>query len=63
MTDTQKFDAWVNSQIRQALTEIPKEARQAMRFSREAVVTVAEMIARKKCFNKKRVLEYIDSLI
>ncbi len=59
----QQIDRWFKDECKQALSEIPQGIKDMARKDRETVITIAEIIARKKCFNVKAVLSYLDSLI
>lgn len=57
------IDNWFNSEVREALKEIPQGIKDMAKKSREMVIVMAESIARKKGFRKDAVLKYLDSLI
>lgn len=58
-----QIDQWFNNEVRQELEKIPEGIKKLASKKREYVLIIADSIARKKCFNSKKVLDYLDSLI
>lgn len=63
MKTAKDIQLWFNAECKSALKEIPEEIRERAKKDRGLVILIAESIAMKKCFNKKEVLKYLDSLI
>ena len=63
MKTVKQIDSWFNAECKAALKEIPQGVKDMARKSREYTIIIAESIARKKCFNTKAVLAYLDTLI
>ena len=63
MKTAKDIQTWFNSEVREALNEIPQGIKDMAKKKREYVIVIAESIANKKCFRVNEVLKYLDSLI
>ena len=58
-----QIDQWFNNEVREELKKVPEDIKKLASRKREYVLIISDSVATKKCFNSKKVLEYLDSLI